>query len=118
MPSDDTGLTEVTVLPHPQLCPDGLVFRARTRRKLLDELLAQGIAVEHACEKVGACSTCHVHVRGGAEFLRAADEAEEDQLGQAWGLDAQSRLSCCVAVRGPALVIELPRYTKNHARET
>lgn len=109
--------TQVTVLPHPELCPAGLVFDARQGRKLVDELLAHGIAIEHACEKVCACATCHVHVRSGAEFLAGADEEEEDQLDDAWGLDAQSRLSCCVKVKGTALVIELPRYSKNHARE-
>lgn len=109
--------TEVTVLPHPDLCPEGLVFQARQGRKLVDELLVRGVAIEHACEKVCACATCHVHVRSGAEFLAPADEEEEDQLDDAWGLDAQSRLSCCVKVKGQALVIELPRYTKNHARE-
>lgn len=109
--------TEVTVLPHPELCPAGLVFAARQGRKLVDELLAHGVAIEHACEKVCACATCHVHIRSGAEFLAAADEDEEDQLDDAWGLDAQSRLSCCVRVRGQALVVELPRYTKNLARE-
>ena len=111
------ALTEVTVLPHAELCPEGLRFQARPGRKLVDELLQAGIAIEHACEKVGACATCHVHVRSGAEALTPADEDEEDQLDDAWGVDAQSRLSCCVKVRGPALVIELPRYTKNHARE-
>lgn len=109
--------TEVTVRPHPELCPTGLVFQARQGRKLVDELLAHGVAIEHACEKVCACATCHVHVRSGAEFLAPADDEEEDQLDDAWGLDAQSRLSCCVRVKGQALVIELPRYTKNLARE-
>lgn len=109
--------TRVTVKPHPDLCPDGLSFDARQGRKLVDELLAHGIAIEHACEKVCACATCHVHLREGAEFVNAAADEEEDQLDQAWGLDAQSRLSCCVKVKGPALVVELPRYTKNHARE-
>ena len=109
--------TEVTVLPHPELCPGGLVFAARQGRKLVDELLAHGIAIEHACEKVCACATCHVHLRAGAEFLAPADDEEEDQLDDAWGLDAQSRLSCCVKVKGTALVLELPLYTKNHARE-
>lgn len=109
--------TEVTVLPHPELCPGGLCFSARPGRKLVDELLAAGVAIEHACEKVGACATCHVHVRSGGDGLPPADEEEEDQLDDAWGVDAQSRLSCCVKVRGQALVIELPRYTKNHARE-
>ncbi len=115
--SPGTATTEVTILPHPDLCPTGLRFAARTGRKLVDELLQAGVAIEHACEKVGACATCHVHVRSGADALQPADDEEEDQLDDAWGVDAQSRLSCCVQVRGPALVIELPRYTKNHARE-
>ena len=115
--SAPAATTEVTVLPHAELCPEGLCFAARPGRKLVDELLQAGIAIEHACEKVGACATCHVHVRSGAESLAPADDDEEDQLDDAWGVDAQSRLSCCVKVRSAALVIELPRYTKNHARE-
>jgi 2Fe-2S ferredoxin len=58
-----------------------------------------------------------VHLREGADFVVAADDDEEDQLGDAWSLDAQSRLSCCVRVQGPSLVVELPRFTRNHARE-
>jgi len=109
--------TRVTVLPHPELCPQGLAFDAKPGRKLVDELLSHGIAIEHACEKVCACATCHVHLREGGVLVAPADDEEEDQLDKAWGLDAQSRLSCCVRVKGPALVVELPRYTKNHARE-
>jgi 2Fe-2S ferredoxin len=109
--------TRVRVLPHPDLCPQGVEFEARAGRKLVDELLEHGVEIEHACEKVCACATCHVHLREGAEFVAEADDEEEDQLDDAWGVDAQSRLSCCVRVKGPALVVELPRYTKNHARE-
>lgn len=109
--------TRVTVRPHALLCPQGLQFDARQGRRLVDELLAHGIAIEHACEKVCACSTCHVHLREGGALVNPPDDEEEDQLDKAWGLDAQSRLSCCVKVRGLALVVELPRYTKNHARE-
>ena len=109
--------TAIVVRPHPRLCPGGLSFQARQGRMLVDELLAAGIAIEHACEKVCACATCHVHVRAGAEALAPAEEEEEDQLDAAWGLDGQSRLSCCVKVGAAALEIELPQYTKNHARE-
>lgn len=110
--------TPVRVLPHPELCPEGLAFEARPGRKLVDELLAHGVAIEHACEKVCACATCHVHLREGAEGLAPADEEEEDQLDAAWGVDAQSRLACCVKLRGPGpVVVELPRFTRNHARE-
>jgi ferredoxin, 2Fe-2S len=110
-------VTRITVLPHGELCPQGLDFEARQGQLLIDALLAQGLAVEHACDKVCACATCHVHVRAGAEAVAGPDEAEEDQLDAAWGLDAQSRLACCVKLRGPALVVELPRFTRNHARE-
>jgi ferredoxin, 2Fe-2S len=116
-PAAAPATTRVQVLAHPDLCPQGLSFEARSGRKLVDELLKAGIPIEHACEKVGACATCHVHLRSGAEFVNAADEEEEDQLGDAWGLDAQSRLSCCVRVKGESLVVELPRFSRNHARE-
>jgi 2Fe-2S ferredoxin len=109
--------TRVRVLPHPDLCPQGIQFEARQGRKLVDELLAHGITIEHACEKVCACATCHVYLRSGSEFVTAADEEEEDQLDDAWGVDAQSRLSCCVKVMGAELVVELPRFSRNHARE-
>ena len=109
--------TRVQVLPHAELCPEGLSFDARPGRMLVDELLAHGVAIEHACDKVCACATCHVHLRQGGESVAAADDDEEDQLDDAWGLDGQSRLSCCVKVAGGELVVELPRYTKNHARE-
>jgi ferredoxin, 2Fe-2S len=109
--------TPVRVLPHPDLCPEGVSFEGRTGQKLVDALLGQGIAIEHACEKVCACATCHVHLREGFDAVKAADDAEEDQLDDAWGLDAQSRLACCVKLNGAPLVVALPRYTKNHARE-
>ena len=109
--------TLVKVLPHPQLCPEGAEFEAPRGRKLVDAMLDHGIAIEHACEKVCACATCHVYVREGAENIAPADDEEEDQLDAAWGLQPQSRLSCCIKLKGPKLVVELPLYTKNHARE-
>lgn len=109
---------QLTVLPHPQLCPAGARWQARAGTLLVDALLQQGIAIEHACEKVAACATCHVHVREGAAALAPPDDDEEDQLDLAWGVDATSRLSCCLRLRaGQALVIELPRHTRHHARE-
>jgi 2Fe-2S ferredoxin len=38
-------------------------------------------------------------------------------LDKAWGLEPTSRLSCQTKVRGADLVIEIPRYTINYARE-
>jgi 2Fe-2S ferredoxin len=58
-----------------------------------------------------------VHVREGGASLSPPDDEENDQLDNAWGLDAQSRLACCVKLRDADLTIELPRHTRNLARE-
>lgn len=110
-------MPHVHVLPHPDLCPEGCDFETRRGASLCESLLASGVAIEHACEMVAACATCHVHVREGGASLAPPDDEENDQLDHAWGLDAQSRLACCVKLRDGDLTVELPRHTRNHARE-
>jgi 2Fe-2S ferredoxin len=107
----------VRVLPHPELCPEGASFEAKRGAMLCACLLKAGVAIEHACDMVAACATCHVYVRAGASSLAEPDDGENDQLDHAWGLDAQSRLACCVKLRETDLLIELPKHTRNHARE-
>ena len=58
---------------------------------------------------------CLYHV--SCDNLVEPSELEEDLLDQAWGLEAQSRLSCQAKVASKDLVIEIPKYTINHARE-
>ncbi len=111
-------MTKIQVLPHESLCPGGVEFEAPEGESLCDALLRNGIAIEHACEKSCACTTCHVIVREGLASLDDAEEKEEDMLDMAWGLTPQSRLSCQAKVRDTQLVIEIPKYTINHARET
>ena len=110
-------MPQIVILPHAALCPDGAVVEAQTGELVIDALLENGIEIEHACEKSCACTTCHVIVREGFNSLNEADELEEDQLDKAWGLEATSRLSCQAVVGSEDLVIELPKYTINHARE-
>ena len=110
-------MPEIVVLPHAEICPDGKTFDASEGVSVLDNLLEQGIEVEHACEKSCACTTCHVIVREGYDSLSEASEDEEDLLDRAWGLTPVSRLSCQAIVAGEKLVIEIPRYTINYAKE-
>jgi 2Fe-2S ferredoxin len=42
---------------------------------------------------------------------------EEDLLDRAWGLEPQSRLSCQAILAQADVVVEIPRYTINHAKE-
>ncbi|HLW11805.1 MAG TPA: 2Fe-2S ferredoxin, partial [Casimicrobiaceae bacterium] len=46
-----------------------------------------------------------------------ASEDEDDLLDRAWGLTAVSRLSCQAIVDDRKLVVEIPRYTVNYAKE-
>ena len=110
-------MTKIVVLPHADICPDGKTFNGEPGMSLLDNLLEQGIDVEHACEKSCACTTCHVIVREGFASLSEASEDEEDLLDRAWGLTPQSRLSCQAIVADEKLVVEIPRYTINYAKE-
>jgi ferredoxin, 2Fe-2S len=110
-------MTEVVVLPHAELCPQGKEFDATKGVSLLDNMLEQGIEVEHACEKSCACTTCHVIVREGFDSLSPSSEDEDDLLDRAWGLTPVSRLSCQAVVGDRKLVVEIPKYTINYAKE-
>lgn len=105
------------VLPHAELCPQGKNITATPGVSICDTLLGNGIEIEHACEKVAACTTCHVVIREGFDTLNEAEEKEEDMLDKAWGLEATSRLSCQAKIKNTDLVIEIPKYTINMAKE-
>ncbi|WP_018410259.1 ISC system 2Fe-2S type ferredoxin [Methyloversatilis thermotolerans] len=110
-------MTQIVVLPHAELCPEGAVIEAEPGTSICDALLAHDIEIEHACEKSCACTTCHVVVREGFQSLEPAEELEEDMLDKAWGLEPLSRLSCQAVVGGTPLVVEIPRYTINMVSE-
>ncbi|MBQ0713744.1 ISC system 2Fe-2S type ferredoxin [Paraperlucidibaca wandonensis] len=110
-------MPQIIILPHHEVCPDGAVIEANVGETVCDAALRHGIEIEHACEKSCACTTCHVVVREGFNSLGELDELEEDLLDKAWGLEAESRLSCQARVANEDLVVEIPRYTLNHASE-
>lgn len=110
-------MTQIIVLPHVELCPEGAVLEAQPGTSICDVLLQNDIEIEHACEKSCACTTCHVVVREGFVSLGEAEEIEEDLLDKAWGLEPSSRLSCQAKVADVPLVIEIPKYTINMAKE-
>ena len=111
-------MAEIVVLPHPEICPEGKTFAAEQGKSLCDNLLDQGIEIEHACEKSCACTTCHVIIREGFNTLPPSSEDEDDLLDRAWGLTPLSRLSCQAIVADEKLVVEIPRYTINYAKES
>ena len=107
----------ITVLPHPEYCPEGAESQANVGDSICEALLDNDIPIEHACEMSRACTTCHCIVREGFDSLNEAEEEEEDLLDRAWGLEPLSRLSCQAIVGKTDLTVEIPRYSINHARE-
>ena len=110
-------MPKITVLPHTELCPEGVDLDLPTGGTVCDALLESGIDIEHACEKSCACTTCHVVIKSGFNSLNEATEDEEDLLDKAWGLTPLSRLSCQAVIGEQDLTVEIPRYTINHAKE-
>ena len=58
----------------------------------------------YACGGVCACSTCHVYVEKGSEFLSEAEEGEEDILDKAFDVRMQSRLGCQAKIEREGLI--------------
>lgn len=110
-------MPQIIVLPHAEICPAGAAIEAEKGESICDALLRNDIDIEHACEMSCACTTCHVVVREGYDSLNEADELEDDYLDKAWGLEPESRLSCQAIVADDDLVVEIPKYTINHAKE-
>ncbi|WKD48727.1 ISC system 2Fe-2S type ferredoxin [Microbulbifer spongiae] len=110
-------MPKIVFLPHADICPEGKVVEVASGVSVIDAALANGIEIEHACEKACACTTCHVIVREGFDSLEEPDELEEDLLDKAWGLEPESRLSCQAIVEEEDLVVEIPKYTINQVSE-
>ena len=107
----------IKILPHAELCPQGVELQAAAGSTICEVLLENHINIEHACDMVCACTTCHVIVRDGFNSLNELDENEEDLLDRAWGLEPQSRLSCQAILAQQDVTIEIPKYSINHAKE-
>ena len=107
----------ITVLPHLEYCPQGRSLQAPSGTTLCEALLDNGVEIEHACDQVCACTTCHVIVRKGFGSLSEMEENEEDMLDRAWGLEADSRLACQAILGQADVTVEIPKYSINHAKE-
>jgi len=110
-------MTQIIVLPHEELCPEGAVIESEKGVTICDALLANDVDLEHACEKSCACTTCHIIVREGFDSLTESTEEEDDMLDKAWGLEPDSRLGCQAVVADEDLVVEIPKYTINMVSE-
>ena len=61
------------------------------------------IHLNHNCGGVCACSTCHIYVEKGEEFLEEISDKEEDFIDRAISPRLESRLGCqCIILEEDA----------------
>lgn len=95
---------------------------AKVGDSILEIAERNDIDLDHACGGVCACSTCHVKIISGAEYLNESSEDEEDQLDTARDVDLASRLGCQTRImRAPAgdevIEIAIPAWNVNLIQE-
>jgi|SRR5665647_74397 len=75
-------------------------------QSLLEVALKNDIDLHHNCGGVCACSTCHLYVEAGNDFLEALSDKEEDFIDRAINPRINSRLGCqCVLQGGEGTII-------------
>jgi 2Fe-2S ferredoxin len=66
-------------------------------QSLLEVCLDNDIELHHNCGAVCACSTCHIYVNKGMDYLEELSDREEDFIDRAINPRLDSRLGCqCV----------------------
>lgn len=83
-------------------------------QSLLEVCLDNDIELHHNCGAVCACSTCHIYVDKGLDYLEELNDREEDFIDRAVNPRINSRLGCqCVLQAGEGeVVITLPDQTQ------
>ena len=81
---------------------------------ILEVLLDNNIELHHNCGAVCACSTCHLYVDEGMDYLEELRDKEEDFIDRAINPKLNSRLGCqCVLQEGNGnITVTLPDQTQ------
>ena len=83
-------------------------------QSILEVALTNDIELHHNCGGVCACSTCHLYVEKGEDFLEELSDKEEDFIDRAINPRLNSRLGCqCVLQDGDGVIeVTLPDQTQ------
>jgi len=83
-------------------------------QSLLEVALKNDIELHHNCGGVCACSTCHLYVDKGEDYLEELSDKEEDFIDRAVNPRINSRLGCqCILQEGDGnVIVTLPDQTQ------
>jgi 2Fe-2S ferredoxin len=79
---DQKGILPITI---ENVAPD---------QSILEVALANDIELHHNCGMVCACSTCHIYLEKGDQFVPELNDREEDFIDRARNPRINSRLGC------------------------
>jgi len=94
--------------------PSVVLEQVEPGQSLLEVALTNNIELHHNCGGVCACSTCHLYINKGENFLEEISDKEEDFIDRAVNPRLNSRLGCqCVLVEGAGtLEVTIPDQTQ------
>ena len=83
-------------------------------QSILEVALKNNINLHHNCGGVCACSTCHLYINKGDDFLEELSDKEEDFIDRAVNPRINSRLGCqCVLLDDDGVIeVTLPDQTQ------
>ena len=82
-----------------------IVENAEEGYSILEIAEDHDVHLNHNCGGVCACSTCHVYVDSGDEFLEEISDKEEDFIDRAINPRLESRLGCqCIVLKQDAII--------------
>jgi 2Fe-2S ferredoxin len=83
-------------------------------QSILEVALKNNIELHHNCGGVCACSTCHLYVESGENFIEELSDREEDFIDRAVNPRLNSRLGCqCLLFEGNGnITVTLPDQTQ------
>src|ERR1700733_13568141 len=103
------GMVRVTFLPEGKTVEfpfDTLPYEGHGQpMSFLDVAENDGIFLDHAGGGGGACPTCHIHVKEGAQGLSEAEDLELDRMETAADIQLNSRLGCQAVVGEPGACV-------------
>ncbi|MEK7737974.1 MAG: 2Fe-2S iron-sulfur cluster-binding protein [Pseudomonadota bacterium] len=98
----------IIVLPHPGICPAGEAVPAIVGKSIAETLVDKGVEINHSCQFQCSCTTCHIHVMEGQDYLSRKHAEEERMLATTQTDQRWSRLACqSIYGGGGDVVIEI-----------
>ncbi len=95
---------------------DQIIANCEPENSILEVALKNNIQLHHNCGGVCACSTCHIYLEQGENFVEELNDREEDFIDRARNPKLNSRLSCqCVLLQGQGdIIVTIPDQSLIH----